>query len=589
MAAKLLFLFYEYRESFELTAADWLRIFVHGFSLDLSTASYIMIFPALIIAAGVFLNNRILKKIIDIYTYILLAIILLLVIPDLELYKYWGVRLDISPLKYLKTPQEAMASTSYPVLFTLLAGFVILYTLSVKVYNKISSIITLFPAARIYQLPVFLLIAVSLVIPVRGGVGVSTMNVGSVYFHENQFANHAAVNVCWNFGNSFIYSKETVNRFSFYESARYRRLTGELYPATDTTAKLLNTNRPNIVIIMLESFSAKLIEVLGGEPGVTPAFNKLATEGVLFSNIYSTDSRTDKGMAAIISGYPVTESIPILSYPEKNAKLPFLSTDLAAEGYHTSFSYGGDIDFANMKSYLVNGKFATINSGDNYQSDKRKGKWGLHDEVMFNNFYNEIVSASEPYFKMMLTITNHEPFEFPGVPKFNSRDPGDKFRSTAFYADSCLGDFVSRLKRTPEWENLLLVLVADHGARLPDFSEAYDPLKFHIPLLWIGGAVKGDTVVEKYGNQADLTATLLKQLDLPTSHYTLSRDLLSPESGSFAFYSYVNGFGMVTDTSSFGLNFATGGFNFSEGLVDEHITERAKAIQQFIYQMYIDL
>jgi phosphoglycerol transferase MdoB-like AlkP superfamily enzyme len=321
------------------------------------------------------------------------------------------------------------------------------------------------------------------------------MNTGTVYFHENQFANHAAVNVCWNFGNSLVYSKETENRFAFYDGDKYRHLAGDLYPDTDTTSKVLTTARPNIIIIMMESFSAKLIETLGGERSVTPSFNTLSGEGVLFSNIYATDSRTDKGMASVISGYPVTESIPILSYPEKHANLPFISADLAAIGYHTSFSYGGDVDFANMRSYLVNGKFSSINSEDVYPSDRRKGKWGLHDEVMFDNFYNEVVSASAPFFKMLLTISNHEPFEIPGYQKFKSSDPGDKFRSSAFYADSCLGSFISRLKETPVWDQLLVILVADHGARLPDFSESYEPRKFHIPMLWLGGAVGKDSVV----------------------------------------------------------------------------------------------
>jgi phosphoglycerol transferase MdoB-like AlkP superfamily enzyme len=340
---------------------------------------------------------------------------------------------------------------------------------------------------------------------------------------------------------------------------------------------------------MLESFSAKLIEALGGIPSVTPSFNQLAGEGALFSHIYATDSRTDKGMAAVISGFPVTESIPLLSYPEKNANLPFLSSDLADQGYQTSFTYGGDIDFANMRAYLVNGRFAVINSEDVYSTDRKKGKWGLHDEVMFRNFYDEVTAATEPYFKMLLTISNHEPFEVPGTPKFGVVQPGDKFLSTAFYADSCLGDFIDRLKGTSAWDNLLVILVADHGARLPDFSEAYEPRKFHIPVLWLGGAVKRDTIVTKYGTQADLAVTLLKQMGMTTDHYILGKDMLSPDSESFAFYSYVNGFGMLTDTSSFGLDFITGKFTFREGEVSEAVTEQAKSIQQYIYQKYLDL
>jgi len=589
IAAKLLFLTYQHSESFSLKAAEWLSVILHGFRLDLSMASYVMLLPALLFASGIILRPPVIRKILNIYTFMILAVVLILTLADLEIYKYWGTRLDTTPLQYLKTPKEALASSSFLTIIFFCAAFALSFFLLMKLFLRLTRPLKDIPPLGFKGMFIFLLLGAFLVIPVRGGIGVSVINAGSAYFHQNPFANHAAMNVVWNFGHSVFEGKETNNRFAFYEGDGYRKVVEDLYESGDTTVKVLNTSKPDVLLIILESFSSKLIEVLGGEAGITPAFNKLAEEGVLFSSIYSTDSRTDKGLAAILSGYPVITSMPILSYPEKNANLPFLSSDLANNGYNVSFSYGGEIDFANMRSYLVNGKFGSIKSEDDYKTTQKKGKWGIHDDVMFDNFYSEVTAGESPFFKVLLTISNHEPFEIPAASKFGSSDLKEKYFSAAYYTDSCLGNFISRLKQTPAWNDLLIILISDHGARLPDYSEIYEARKYFIPMLWIGGAVKKDTVVSKYGSQSDLAVTLLRQMDISTENYVLGKDLLSPLSASFTFYSYKDGIGMLTDTSSFGLDLQTGSFSFSTGKVDGRSVETAKAFQQYMFQHYLDL
>ncbi len=178
------------------------------------------------------------------------------------------------------------------------------------------------------MIPVFLLILASLFIPIRGGFNVSVINTGSAFFHKNAFANHAGINVIWNFGHSLVEKKESSNPYISFTSRDYDLPLKEMYHYQKLPPKILNTEKPNVILIILESLTAKLIEPLGGAQGVTPCFNSLCSQGILFSNIYSTDSRTDKGLAAVLSGYPVLESIPILKYPDKTIHLPFLSKSL---------------------------------------------------------------------------------------------------------------------------------------------------------------------------------------------------------------------------------------------------------------------
>ncbi len=589
--AKITFLLYQHHESFALPIIDWFRIVFHGFKLDVSTTGYILLFPSFILAATSYLNWKTIYYSITIYTCIVLVVILVLTLVDLEIYKYWGTRLDKDPLRFLATPAETLASSTLLSIVIFVFAFLLTMSLLFLTYMKrIGSQIKHVVPAGWQGTVFFTLFTGFLILPIRGGTGVTAISTGSVYFHEKAFANQAAINVLWNFGQSLIEKKESENPYIYYTDDRYEQQLKELYVSNDSSRSVLKSTRPNIILIILESFTAKVIEPLGGEPGVTPAFNELAKEGVLFSNIYSTDSRTDKGLASIISGYPVVEAVPILRYPQKSSRLPFISSDLIHEGYHATFSYGGEIDFANMRSYLVSGNFSKILSDDHYPKSERSGKWGIPDHIMFERFYEEVLQDDEqPFFKVLMTLSNHEPFIVPGTPKFGNENLRQKFLSSAYYADSCLGTFIQKIKQSELWDDLLIVLVADHGARPPDYSENHDPRKYHIPLLWIGGSVKQDTVVIKFGSQADFAVTLMHQMNMKTEKYILGKDLLDPSSQSFAFYSYKNGIGMLTDTAGFGLDFISGDLNFSYGNVDDTLVSYAKTMQQFVFDNYLNL
>jgi phosphoglycerol transferase MdoB-like AlkP superfamily enzyme len=363
----------------------------------------------------------------------------------------------------------------------------------------------------------------------------------------------------------------------------------ELFKSDGHSEKLFRIAKPDIVLIILESFTAKLIEPLGGARGVTPEFNRLCKEGALFSNIFASDSRTDKGLASLLSGYPVLESIPVLQYPEKTQHMPFVSKDLNQIGYNASFMYGGDVDFANIRSYLVNGNFEKIVSSGDFPSSQRTGKWGVPDHIVYRRFLEECKSDTGHWFRVMLSLSNHEPFEIPVKQKFGNKSLTDKFHSSAFYADSCLGDFVRQFKEAGLWDNSIIIMVADHGTRVPDYSEVFEPRKFHIPVLWIGGALSKDTVITKIGSQADLAVTLLHQFNLPSDKYILGKDLLSPSAKSFAFYSYKNGIAMITDSTGFGLDFIGNHFSFSYGPVTDTQVQLAKSMQQYVFDNYLRL
>jgi phosphoglycerol transferase MdoB-like AlkP superfamily enzyme len=590
MLGKIAFLLYEHNQSFSLPLTDWLRILQHGFRMDLSTAGYFVLLPTLMLAFTSFWHQRLTYYILNIYTFLLIIVFLIITLVDLEIYKYWGTHLDSAPLRFLSSPTDTLASSNLITIILYSSSFILFCCLLFIIYLRyVASGLRNAGKTGFKGVVVFIILTATLIIPIRGGFNVSVINTGSAFFHRNTFVNHAAINVVWNFGHSVVEGKESSNPYIIYKNQDYDLELKQLYKHKCSSPKIFRVERPNILLIILESFSAKLIEPLGGAKGITPNFNSLCRHGVLFSNIYSTDSRTDKGLASLLSGYPVLEAIPILKYPDKTQNLPFLSKSLMQLGYHASFHYGGDVDFANMRSYLVNGDFIRITSETDFPVEERTGKWGVPDQYAYSRLLADIRADTGRWFHVMLSLSNHEPFEIPVKPKFGSGNLTDKFYSSANYADSCLGDFIKRYREAGLWDNSVIIMVADHGTRVPDFCEVYEPRKFHIPLFITGGAVSKDTIVTKLGSQADLAVTLLDQLNMDTGNYILGKDLLARDSKSFAFYSYKDGIAMLTDSTCFGFEFSRSQYSFNLGPVDDIHLQYARTLQQYVYDNYLKL
>jgi phosphoglycerol transferase MdoB-like AlkP superfamily enzyme len=308
--------------------------------------------------------------------------------------------------------------------------------------------------------------------------------------------------------------------------------------------ELLNTRRPSILLIILESFSANAIGSLGGTPGVTPVLDSLSREGVLFTNVYANSFRTDRGLVSILNGYPAQPTTSIMKYPAKCQSLPSLAKSLTAEGYTAGMLYGGDINYTNMQSYFYSSGYSLITSDRDFPVAARRSKLGVDDEITFDHLYQSLREreSDAPVFCTFLTLSSHEPFE---VPFRRLKHP---YLNSVAFTDSCIGDFVGKMRRTPLWKDLLIVFVADHGFRYPERLREDEPARYHIPILWIGGAVKEPARIDAIASQTDLAATLLGQLGLPHEGFYFSKDLLDGRYPAYAFYTFSNGFGFVDAT-----------------------------------------
>lgn len=564
---------------------EWFSVIGHGLPLDLSLAGYLTLIPGLLLIASAWTGSRILQQIRRVYFALVSILLSCIFISDLGLYGYWGFRLDTTPLFYFfSSPKDALASVS---VWVVLGGILAMAVYAALLYYLFSQI--LLNEKRLLKIPyrrlsvsVTLLLATGLlIIPIRGGFSVSTMNLGKVFFSANQRLNHAAINPAFSLMDSYARQVDFDKQYRFLPPEEADRLFAELtdQPVTDSIPGLFRTERPNIILVILESFSSHLMKTLGGKADVAVNMDEIADEGILFTHFYANSFRTDRGLVSIISGYPAQPTTSIMKYTRKTQSLPSIPASLKKAGYDLQYYYGGDADFTNMRSYLVSTGIEKIVSQDDFPVSERLSKWGVYDEVLFNRLTADLKGQpqQEPFLKIVQTSSSHEPFEVP-----YSKLDNAKLNAFA-YTDSCAGDFVRQLKETPLWENTVVIFVPDHLGVYPEDMDNLSPERYMIPLIMTGGAIKEPQKIETYGSQIDIAATLLAQLGLPHDDFTFSKNLLNPASPHFAFFTFPNIFGMVTPDNEVVFNNESNAVVLDEGTNQGENLNKGKAYLQKLY------
>lgn len=563
--------------------ADYMQVMIHGASLDAATAGYLTAFPFLLVLISIWFRKFPLKKILYGYYILAAALISIIFVVDMALYTFWGFKLDASVFLYIDSPKEALASVSVGFILLRVLAILLLIALNSWVLLKITPSVLNATRKRIAGTAGMLLLGGVLFIIIRGGVTESTSNIGQVYFSNEPFLNHSAVNPDFSLLSSMGKSQDFASEFNFFDEEKRAALFDGLYPTTDgdSIIQVLNTKRPNILIILMEGFGGAFVEPLGGLPDVTPHFNRLSKEGIFFTNCYANSFRTDRGTVCTFSGYLGLPTASVMKIPAKSRTLPAIAEGLSKVGYKTDFLYGGDINFTNMKSYLLSTGYQRLTANTDFSlAEQTSNAWGVNDDITFEYLYNQLRNRKEegPWHTAFLTLSSHEPFEVP----YHRLE--DKIPNAFAYTDECLGKFIDRLKQTPAWKDLLVICLPDHGFYYPREGSNAMPRFYHIPLLWLGGAVKQPMQVDKIMNQTDLAATLLGQLGLEHTAFTFSRNVLGSDyKYPFAFYSFNNGFSFRDSTGVTVFDNNSGSILFDEPEADESRLDKGKAILQTVY------
>ena len=529
----------------------WIDVLWHGLTLDMTVAGYVTALPILVTLLSLWLRlpEKVWRGVLTTWFVLVAVTTAVIFAVDVALYEHWGFRIDSTVLIDLADPEEAMTSVDFwlGVRQTLLAaayaaGMIWVYRRILGVFDGRT---VGWRVASLGSLAIVMLAGFDF-LAIRGGTGASVANVSKVYFSPTQFLNHAATNPVFSFLASLGDRVDYADEYPFFDeavrAAKFDALRGN-GPAAGPTEPVLNTARPNVVIVILESFARTVMDAeVGGEP-VMPYMQRLKGEGIWFENFFANSFRTDRGEVAILSGFPAQTRMSIMKLPAKSRNLPSIARSLAGEGYATSFAYGGDLNFTNQSSYMYATGWQELIWQKDLRFDAPAADWGYDDALMCDWFADRVIALSDagkPFLAGLLTLSSHTPFDVP-YSKFD-----DKVLNAMAFSDECVGKMIDRLKASPAWKDLLVVLVADHGYPYPRTLTYNEPLRHRIPMIWTGGAVARPRVVEDYAAQIDIAATLLAQLGVAHDDFDYSKDIFAPTPPrKFAYYTFNDGFGVV--------------------------------------------
>lgn len=555
----------------ELPAVIW-----HGLPLDLSMAGYLSVIPGLLSIAVVWLKRDLVKPIMNIYFIIASLFITCSFVLNASLYPYWKYPLDSTPLFYFFTsPADAIASVS---IWQVILSIVILIALTVGVWftlrmrgekrqrysrygyryggfgsgkrNRFDD----FDRHRGRTSIILLLLTGLLFLPIRGGITVSTMNTGQAYYSQNAYLNHSAVNPLFSLLESITHQEDFASQYRFMKDKEADKIFATMTSTSDeNTYPLLNEatfkkGTPDILFVIMESFASDILPSMGSYKDVAVCLDSIAQQSILFTRFYANSFRTDRGMVSILSGYPAQPTTSIMRYPRKTSQLPSIARNLAKyKNYKTTYYYGGDADFCNMRSYLVSQGYQHIISDANFPIEDKLSKWGVPDHIVAARMMEDIKAQQNekrPMLRIFQTSSSHEPFE---VPYHRLKDK----RLNAFaYTDSVMGAIVREYRKLPRWKNTLIVFVPDHVGGYKENLNDHDRSRYQIPLILAGGAISRPMKVGIIGSQHDIAATLLGQLGVEHREFTFSKNMMSNATPKFAFFAVNDAFGIVSEENS---------------------------------------
>ncbi len=304
-------------------------------------------------------------------------------------------------------------------------------------------------------------------------------------------------------------------------------VSGDIPTLHRQTSTMPRPKPKNLVIVLEESLGAEFVGSLGGLP-LTPNLDALGTQGWWFANLYATGTRSVRGLEALTTGFTPTPAQSVVKLGKSQRDFFSIARVLRAAGYDTSFIYGGEAQFDNMRRFFMNNGFDFVVDEDDFVNPVFHGSWGVSDEDLFTRAHEEFTKPRDkPFFSLVFTTSNHSPYDYPDG-RIELYEPNPRTVNNAVkYADHAIGEFFARARASDYWDNTVFLLVADHNSRVLG-AELIPVTRFHIPGVILGGGIAPD-VYEPIASQIDLPPTLLSLIGLSSTHPMIGHDLTRPE------------------------------------------------------------
>ena len=544
MTLSRVILFFMFKERVEQTESFW-YIYPLGLWMDIIVMSYLSFIPTVLLLLSPTNILKYINKFINVYCCFFLFLILFMELSTPQFIDQYDTRPNRLFLEYLIYPKEIATMLLKGRLITVIS---IILICAVSIFSAIKWGHKLFhakPSTYKIRLLLFPVIGFLLFWGARGSLtSHRPINASNVVFSNDQMTNslgansfytvlYAAYSMRHEESSSKMYGK--MDEQEAYERVK-KYMTVSPQDFTDKDIPFLHTQSPdslkeqpyNLVIFLQESLGAEYVGCLGGMP-LTPNLDKLSEEGLLLTNLYCTGTRSVRGIEAVLTGFLPSPSESVVKLSGSQMGFATIAEILKQQGYNTSFVYGGMANFDNMASFFNGNGIDNIIDEKHFDRDgvkyAMKGTWGYSDEdlvVKANEYYKGL--GDNPFFSLMFSTSNHEPFEFPNNRIELYENPQNTVHNAMKYADFAIGKFFELAKKEDYFKNTVFIVIADHNTRT--YGKNLVPInKFRIPGLIIGPDIPHGKTYDKLVSQIDIPPTLLSMVGIKSEHPMPGRNI----------------------------------------------------------------
>ncbi len=555
-------LFVLYFDRFSADDVNYWMSFVYGLRMDTIAISYLMIIPVIVLSFSPGAISKAVETVLRAYFLVVILAIVYMENSTFPFFAEYDVRPNFKFVEYLEYPKEvfAMLMAEYK-----LAFFISLVMMSLIgwFYLKISKDDFKPVLEEVYWKRALLFVPLALLvfIGIRSSFGHRAANNSDAMYSDNRVINEITKNSMYSVAYSVYANKKFASKvIKQYGEMKIDEAMERVHGRLDIQSiddkspfcRLVQTNfkrqqSKNLVVFLQESMGAQFVAAVGGEEGITPEFNRLSEEGLLFTDLYSNGTRSIRGIAGILSGNFSVPGKGVLKRPKSQTEWFTIARLFKPLGYETSFIYGGESRFDNMKAWVLGNGFDKVIDQAKMDNACYTGTWGVCDEEVVgyaDSEYKRLNDAGKPFASVIFSTSNHTPFDFPENKIALVDGVEEKSVKNAIkYADYAIGELIRRAKSSGYYDNTVFLIVADHNVRV--YGDDEIPVNmFHIPGLILGGGIKA----EKYENistQPDIIATTLDLVGADFTYPIMGHSIYSSKKQELAFMQYNDDYALM--------------------------------------------
>lgn len=541
-------LFSFYFKRFSQDDVNYWLSFLYGLKMDTIIACATLIVPLILLCLFPKRTKKFVSRFLT--AYFLVAFLLFIYIENatLPFFAEYDVRPNFLFVEYLAFPQEVLNMIFAAYKLELFIAAILLFSTAYFFLSnkKIHDFEPVFEINYFIRFILFFPLVCILAFGIRSSIGHRPANISDAMYSSNRIVNEITKNSFYSIAYA-IYrnAKYDNNKLDDYGEMPIKeamsRVSNELNIKLSDNAESpfereelthFPTARPkNLVIFLQESLGSQFVEVTGGEPGITPNFNHLSQEGVLFTNLFSNGTRSIRGIAGSVSGIFSVPGKGVIKRNKSQSNFFTIASLLKPFGYHSMFIYGGESRFDNMRGWFLGNGFDEIIDQSKFINPEFTGTWGVSDGDMViraNEEFKKLSEQQQPFVAVMFSTSNHSPFDFPAKKIELIKDVPEKSELNAIkYADYAIGLFIEQAKKEAYYNDTVFVIVADHNIRVRG-SDMLPVKLYHIPGMILGGGIEAKKI-DRLTTQPDVLATALDLTGQNLTYPILGRSVFSDQ------------------------------------------------------------